>query len=182
MIKHDLHNEVARCFEEIIKTKSTMILVEKDHACGGNKNLPFFLTDEARNDTEITNVDVMIVNTTKKTVKLICEIEESDIKPIRTFGKVFVVIASKMCKLKCGEKYLTDENGIFIQVLSNRGLKKDLSKKPKQGANIEKSINTIIKSNGSWIKEYHLIYGEVGEFIPGKVGYREIEKIIRNLN
>ena len=52
------------------------------------QHLPFFLPGKVGNETEITNVDIMVVKNDKR-VKLVCEIEESDISPVRTYGKIF---------------------------------------------------------------------------------------------
>lgn len=179
MKKHELHLAVGSAFEKITEHLPELKL-ELDEACDNStetkKHLPFFLSDNAHNDTEITNVDLMIVKDNK--VKLICEIEESDVKPIRTFGKVFVAIASISCKLKDGKKYLVDNDGIFIQVLSKTGLKPN-TKKIEQGKNIEKAINAILKSNCSWIKEYHLFYGDGDDFNLKKDGYNFIDDVIK---
>ncbi len=185
--KHVLHKKVGDTFKTILENKAGLT-VKLDNACGenpgGKKNLPFFLSVNAGNDTEITNVDIIVLKQKEKckveTVKLVCEIEESDITPIRTFGKVFTAATSIMCKLNDETKYDVDKKGIFIQILSNKDLK-EKSKKAFQGANIEDAINDIFKSNGSWIKEYHLIYGDVDDFDKDRVGYTMIENIVNAL-
>ena len=126
-----------------------------------------------------TNVDLMMLKNEK--VNLICEIDESDIKPTRIFGKIFTAASAVMCKLKSGAKYDLDQNGIFIQILSPKALKVGRSRKIIQGQNIEMAINSILKKGGSWIKEYYLIYGDVDYFKPGNNGYINIEKIVKGL-
>jgi hypothetical protein len=164
MGKHELHIALGNAFKDILELKKDY-KVELDEACETDpdkkKHLPFFLSDVAHNDTEITNVDLMVVK--DKTVKVICEIEESDITPIRTYGKVFTTATTLMCQLNDKTRYKLDKNGIFIQVLSSEKLK-DYSKKEKQGENIENAINNLLKSSCSWVKEYHLIYGKIDDF------------------
>jgi hypothetical protein len=114
-------------------------------------------------------------------VKLVCEVEESDISPIRTFGKFFSAATSVVYKFKNGNPKELGKNGIFIQILSSKKLKKEKSSKENQGVNIEKTIRGILKSGDFWIKEYHLIYGDEACFKPGGKGYLEIEKIVKTL-
>lgn len=182
MVIHDLHQAVAKAIE-IVSDRIADLEVEFDEACEENnklkKRLPFFLTNEAHNDTEITNVDLMILKGNK--VKLVCEIEESDITPTRTFGKIFSVASAKMSKLKDGTRYNLDQNGVFVQVLSSKKINKDNSKKISQGFNIEKAINELLNSQCSWIKKYYLIYGDVNSFNEGNDGFLKIEKIIKSL-
>lgn len=168
MIVHDLHQAVAKAID-ILSAPIDNLEVYFDEACEiDNKpkmRLPFFLTEEAHNDTEITNVDLMILKGEK--VKLVCEIEESDITPTRTYWKIFSAATAKMCKLKDNTRYELNDNGVFIQVLSSKKLNKENSKKISQGINIEMAINDFLKSQCSWIKEYYLIYGEVNDFSKG---------------
>jgi hypothetical protein len=142
------------------------------------KHLSFFLSEKGDRATNITNVDLMILKDGK--VKLICEIEESDIKPIRTYGKIFTVATASMCKLKDNTQYNLDENGVFIQILSSKGLK-DSSKKIEQGEKIEKAINSLLQNSSSWLKKYYLIYSVKDRFEEGSQGFIEIEKILKDL-
>jgi len=179
MKNHELHKAVGNAFKAIIQPLSEFKL-ELDEACDDSiatkKHLPFFLSINAHNDTEITNVDIMLVK--DNSVKLICEIEESDISPNRTYGKVFSAATAIMCRLKNKTRFDVDKNGIFVQVLSSKSLIKKDSKKVNQGKNIEKAINAILKSNCSWIKEYHLFYGEVNDFDFNKNGYIFLRDVI----
>jgi len=180
-MEHPLHLAVAKSFLEI--TKPWWHLgVKLDEACMDKtplkgQHLPFFLSVNPSNPTKITNVDLMIVKE-NKTVKLVCEIEESDITPIRTFGKVFTAAAAIMCRINDKDKsrFDVDKKGIFIQVL-NKDIP-DGSKKEIQGTKLEEAINDILWAGNSWIKEYHLIYGKPDCFKLGNHGYNEIEKIL----
>jgi hypothetical protein len=180
---HELHKKVGNAFCAIL-SNLTSYKLELDEACDNNvnkkKHLPFFISHTTGNDTEISNVDLIVVKDQK--AKIICEIEESDITPVRIFGKIFTTATAKMCKLKDGTIYKLDDHGIFIQVLSSKKLNKDHSKKKQQGENIQKAINAILKSNGAWIKEYHLIYGDVDDFKVGNDGYKRIVEIIIKIN
>ncbi|MCX6250553.1 MAG: hypothetical protein NTX61_07370 [Bacteroidetes bacterium] len=179
---HLLHEEVAKAFESIAPKHG--LIVQLDEACVDRtsgkilQHLPFFLSVNAHNDTEITNVDLMLSKNDK--VKLVCEIEESDISPVRTYGKAFTAATAIMCQLVDDTRYDVDKNGVFIQVLSNHKLPVG-SNKQQQGVNIEVAINDLLRYGGSWIKKYYLIYGDVNDFKPGNRGYVEIEKIVKLL-
>ena len=182
---HKLHVSVGEAFTKI-STSMSDLKVELDKACepANSKNkgkyLPFYLSEEKDRKTKITNVDLMIVEKQRK-VKLICEIEESDFTPVRTFGKVFTAAAAIMCKLVDDTEYDLDKKGIFVQVLSSKKANIKGSKKKDQGQKIKDSINDMLKNSGSWIKRYYLIYGDVNDFKPGNSGYLEIEKIVKLL-
>jgi len=189
MPDHNLHQAVAGAVKQIISADPAFSGLKPlyDEACGisPRQHLPFFLSVNKGNDTEITNVDLLILKDhplTKviQTVKLICEIEESDITPVRTYGKIFTAASAIMCQLSDDTRYDLDKNGVFVQVLSNFGLDEN-SKKEIQGKNIENAIRAMLKSNCSWIKEYHLIYGDVGDFVKGKLAYHRLDDIIRIL-
>jgi len=177
-MSHLLHKKVADCIDSLI-TQNSDLLIIKDPACGGSCNIPFFMSKDAHNDTEITNVDFIVVKEGK--IRLVCEIEESDITPIRTFGKVFTVVAAEICKLKDGTNYVLHPGAIFLQVLSTAKLK-PMTKKKDQGDNIKKAINKIIKStNNSWIEEYELIYGDINDFNLGSDNYNLLLGIVNKL-
>jgi hypothetical protein len=177
-MSHLLHKKVADCIESLISQNPHLSII-KDPACGGSNNIPFFLSEEAHNDTEITNVDFIVVKAGK--IRLVCEIEESDITPIRTFGKVFTVVGAEFCKLKDGTNYALDPGAIFLQVLSSAKLK-PMTKKRDQGDNIKEAVNKIIQSNkNSWIKKYHLIYGDLNDFNLGSENYIQLQNIVNKL-
>ena len=177
-MSHLLHEKVAECVEALISQNPDLSII-KDPACGGSCNIPFFMSKDAHNDTEITNVDFIVVKEGK--IRLVCEIEESDITPIRTFGKVFTVVGASCYKLNGKPPITLDAGGIFLQVLSKANLKLS-SKKESQGENIEKAINKIIQSNkNSWIQDYKLVYGDINDFNLGSKICNSLHEIVNNL-
>ncbi|GEM_PF-3345111 len=176
---HSLHEQVAKTFESIAPKHG--LIIQLDEACVNKttgtifQHLPFFLSINAHNDTEITNVDILVLKNEK--VKLVCEIEESDISPVRIYGKAFTSATAIMCQLANNSRYDMDNRGVFIQILSSKQLPA-ASNKEKQGANIVDAINDLLRYGGSWIKKYYLIYGDVNDFKPRNRGYVEIEKIM----
>ncbi len=177
---HLLHRKVADCIEFLIANDPSLSII-KDPACGGSTNIPFFLSDEIGNDTEITNVDFIVVKN-DTTIRLVCEIEESDITPIRSFGKVFTIAISKFYKLKQVKKCELDQQAIFLQVLSSAKLKAK-SKKQKQGQKASQAINAFLQTcKSTWINEYHLIYGNVSEFdVKNGSKLNDLQKIVSRL-
>jgi hypothetical protein len=192
--KHPLHSEIKRQIIQILKNYPRLTLYI-DPACDGDQNLPFFLHDEPSNKTEIANVDLMITKNDK--VVLVCEIEESDRKPVRLFGKFFTLFSSEFCKTKHKEskaetKFCFCDKCIFLQIVSNKGWtaksKKgtNLSSKIDQCAEIEKSIKSTLLSYNPKAIEYILLTGEVNlplvnDFAKGTSNQIELSRIMAKL-
>jgi hypothetical protein len=182
-VPHPLHIKVAEVIVSITEKHGLKVLL--DEACIDRKSskilqhLPFFLSDEAHNDTEVTNVDILVLK--GDDVRLICEIEESDISPIRTFGKVFSAASSTFYKLKNGKTKKVGNDGIFIQILSSKKLKKEKTSKPYQGKNIETAVNEKLSKCNFWIKKYHLTYLNEDDFFEKNERCLEFEGIIKSL-
>jgi hypothetical protein len=154
---HPLHLSVAKEFTSFAK-KCKILL---DPACGGSQNLPFFIGRPKSNANKITNVDLVVIVNNK--VKVVCEIDESNIKPGHIYGKFLSLISTDICILKNGVEYEFDEELIFVQVLSTENLKKK-SKKEDQWGIIENSIQSNLSSfNGKKIK-YHILIGDSSSF------------------
>jgi len=163
--RHSLHKEVGRVIKEYFDSFSgyTVIL---DPACDTTpkQNIPLFLEEVKGNDSEITNVDIMVVKEDK--VVLICEIEESNVKPNHIIGKFFSVALSKYWskdyKNKAQELINLGNDIVFIQVLDTSKLVIEKSKKPSQWRKIKHAIiQKLIEPNLFNCKEYDLIYGQV---------------------
>jgi len=65
----------------------------KDSACGGEHTLPLFCSEERSYATRYACVDLLILKEQK--VKVIMEIEESNVKPIHIFGKFLTSAMAK---------------------------------------------------------------------------------------
>ena len=118
---------------------------------------------ERSRGTKFTEVDLLILEENK--IKVIIEIEESNVKPIHLFGKF---LASAMSKYYIyGNKDVSPigmaESVFFIQILDTFSLK-DESAKYKQWRLIEESIQSIIPVRGRSISKFRLIFGNKDDF------------------
>jgi len=150
-----------------------------DRACGGTHNLPLFSSKKKAWETELCNVDILIMKNGK--IKVIFEIEESNVKPTQICGKFLTSALAAYYiyrdKKVCG----MDKSVLFIQIVDTSKLKKDKTKKAKQWGNIEKAIKHIIPVKKSRIDKYKLFYGNVADFGPnGEKRDKLINYIRRN--
>jgi len=160
--KHPLHREIGEHLANKLK-KNDNIKILRDDACGGKQKISLFLTNDNTADSRLCQVDMMILKDNE--IKIIIEIEESNIKPVQIFGKLF---ASTLAKYYIHE---TEDNVIsmaddvcFIQVIDTKDLKKK-SKKPEQLKNIEKAIKDkeVLKKLDFSIKTYKVFYGKLND-------------------
>jgi hypothetical protein len=190
MPKHELHVAVANAIENILNKLTTSkpgFEIKKDPATGGNQHLPFFLNNDPKRVSKVSNVDILIVK--GGIVMLACEIEESGFIPTKIFGKVFSTAFAKSCRLyniQGHTHYNLDKNGVFIEVLSSDKMlantKEPLNtKKINQGDLIQTEINGLLSNSSSWIKQYHLLFGKKEDFeVDGKC-YLELKEIINKM-
>lgn len=84
MPRHPFHKVIGDIFvPENFPVEGIDIL--KDTACGGEHTLPLFCSDLRSYATRYACVDLMIIKDRK--IKVIMEIEESNVKPLHLFGK-----------------------------------------------------------------------------------------------
>ncbi|AGK61218.1 hypothetical protein Asulf_01221 [Archaeoglobus sulfaticallidus PM70-1] len=135
---YDLHKTIG----DIITTAFPEFEVVKDPACGGDQHIPLFCNDSKSRRTKYCNVDLLILKDYK--VKVIIEIEESDITPVRVCGKFLV---SALSEYFIHDRYgivEMDNSVLFTQILDSSKLEIDRTSKLEQFRNIEKSIKDII--------------------------------------
>lgn len=170
MIGEKIYNN----FNENVEGKECQVIL--DHACGGKQRVPLFLSDEKSRGTELCNVDILILF--KGKIKIIIEIEESDIKPTQICGK-FLTSALAIHYIHENNKDLgsigKDDNTMFIQIVDTKNLKKETSKY-KQFKNIEEKIQGILsKMKDCGLSKYKILYGIKEEFENGKKEFDLIE-------
>jgi hypothetical protein len=115
-------------------------------------------------------------------IKVIFEIEESDVKPTQICGK-FLTSALSCCYIggyKDFKRIRMDDDVLFIQILDTSKLKVDGAKKIEQWKNIENSIKKIIPVKGNRIKDYKLFYGGIKEFTGKQEKKKKFINYIRN--
>ena len=178
MANHPLHKTVGKLMDRVFSDKDRVTII-KDPACETTKsdlqNVPLFCSEEKSNRTELCNVDILMLY--DKSIKVIIEIEEANIKPTQICGKYLTSALSNFFIHKSWGKIPMGESVLFVQILDNSKLKEN-SSKPEQWKNIEKEIGNILPVNDSPIKKYKIIGGNVDSFkINGKSG-EELVSII----
>ena len=176
-MNHKLHKTIGKIIKENFSDGFELIL---DRACGGVHNIPLFSSKKKAWETELCNVDILIIKNGK--VKVIFEIEESNVKPTQICGKYltsalasyFIYRDSKACGM--------DKSVLFIQILDTSKLRIDKTKKTKQWENIEKAIKRVVPIEKSRIDKYKLFYGKDSDFgTKGEKRDNLIRYIRRNL-
>jgi hypothetical protein len=75
-----LHKIIADKIESFLPPHSLI----RDEACGGRQRIPLFNTAQKSRKTEYCNVDLLVLKQNK--IKMIVEIEESNVKPTQICG------------------------------------------------------------------------------------------------
>lgn len=170
-VKHPLHYKIGKRLEK--EFRKNVIL---DSACANERRqrISIFIEKPKSFEVKICDVDILILKDEK--IKIIIEIEESNIKPTQICGKFLTSALGKyfIHKKKDYNPIPYSESVLFMQILNNSKLKKDKTKKIEQGKKIEQEISRMISSKG-WkypIKEYKLIYTKKSEIV-------QIETIVK---
>lgn len=150
---HSIHEEIAEIFN--VALSSNYILI-KDEACGGKQHIPLFYTAKKSRETEYCNVDLIVLK--EKKIKIIVEIEESNVKPTHICGKFLTsALASHYIHSSMkNEPVGMDDHVTFVQIVDTSGLAKEKTSKCKQWKTLEASIKKIIPLKNSKIAEYRL--------------------------
>lgn len=86
---HPLHKKIAEKIESVIVPRSLI----RDEACGGKQRVPLFYDTKKSRETEYCNVDLLVLKENK--IKVIIEIEESNVKPTQVCGKFLTSALSR---------------------------------------------------------------------------------------
>jgi hypothetical protein len=174
VIKRDLRREIGNAIKALcIKSK---FKVHMDTACGGDKYLPFFITNEKTNKMEITNADILIEE--NFSVKLICDIEESNRNPSHVMGRVLsIALADSWAFKTYSDPIPIKDEIVFLHVISMKDIPINSSKEF-QWMEIMDAINAKNLFKGR-IKSYHIVCGNPDDFREGKPKYNEIKKILK---
>lgn len=129
----------------------------RDKACGGEQRIPLFYNSEKSRETEYCNVDLLVLKENK--IRMIVEIEESNVKPTQICGKFLTsALASHYIhNSRSNEPIEMDDNVTFIQIVDTSKLVKDKTAKFKQWKALEESIDRIIPLRNSRITSYRLL-------------------------
>lgn len=172
-MNHLLHRQIGKIIRDNFSDGFEVIL---DRACGGTHNIPLFSSRKKSWETELCNVDILILKNGK--IKVIFEIEESNVKPNQIFGKFLASALATYHIYRNSKAYGMNKSVLFIQILDTSNLKIDKTKKIRQWVNIEKAIKGVIPLGKSRVDKYKLFYGKESDF--GIKGEKR-EKLIRYL-
>jgi len=162
---HELHKAIGDIFEsQCAKAALKTCKVVKDPACGGEQNIPLFCSPKKSADVEYCDVDLLVQKGNK--VKVIIEIEESNVTPIQLFGKLLASALSRCYVHDGAAPVMMDDSILFVQIVDTSKLKKERSSKVTQWINIERSIRRVLPIRSSGICCYRLLYGDAKEFTP----------------
>ncbi len=162
-MKHPLHRIVGQCISSYRFTSCRII---KDHASGGQQNIPLFCSKDKSNKTEYCNIDLLILEDSK--IRVIIEIEETDITPTQICGKFLTSALSSyfIHESENNNPIRMSDSVLFVQILNTSRLKERTAKLD-QWKNLEKSIRKILPIEGSRVRKYKLLRGNVSEFKSG---------------
>ncbi len=158
---HPLHVAVADLFEESISSDCQLI---RDEACGGYQQIPLFMCKQKSRETEYCDVDLLVLKDGK--IRIIVEIEESNVRPTQVCGKYLTAaLAQYYIHETRNNKPLRMHNSVtFIQIMGSSNLKVNKTDKFIQWENLERSIQNILPIKGSKITNYRLFYGNKSNF------------------
>jgi len=156
---------VGNLFEDSISSDCQLI---RDDACGGNQHIPLFFSENKSRGTEYCDVDLLVLKNGR--IKIIIEIEETNIRPTQICGKF---LTSALARYYVHETMNNGPVGMhdsvtFIQILDSSKLKADKTSKFTQWENLEHSINNILPVKESNITNYRLFFGNRSDFMKGE--------------
>jgi len=153
---HPLHIIIAKI---ILGTKMAgcQVILGKD--CGGDQNIQLFCKCEAEMATRFCSVDAIVLKNGQ--VKVIVEIEESDIRPVALSGKAFVSSHASYF-IHRNQSFPIAFGASFVQVIDTRKLSKRSSKLT-QCQYLRDAIRSTLSKNGN-IRHYEVFHGDIAEF------------------
>lgn len=152
LMRHPLHHAIG----EIIANRGFPDRqVFRDPACGGAQHIPLFISASKSRRTQYCNVDLLILQ--RNLVRVVIEIEETDIKPTQVCGKFLTSALSShfIHEVQGNTPIGMGSSVVFIQIVDASKLK-DRTAKLLQFENLEKSIQGILPLRGSRIDKYRL--------------------------
>jgi hypothetical protein len=155
-IDHPLHRLIGMIVSQLDAPNAQVVL---DTACGGQQKIQLFCADAKSHETCVCHVDALVLR--NEQVKVIIEVEESDIRPVHLCGKVFVsALATHF--MHRNERYGMADKVFFVQVIDTSS-KSDRSSKLPQCRYLEPLIQNLLHGSGTNI-QYDIFYGGVSQF------------------
>jgi translation elongation factor EF-Ts len=158
-----MHRKIGDIFKTALPPDYELI---RDEACGGTQRIPLFYVAEKSRKTEYCNVDLLVLKENK--IKIIVEIEESNVKPTQICGKFLTSAFSKYYIHNSANNapIVMDSSVTFIQIVDTSKLVKNRTSKFEQWKALEMSINNTKPLNYSNISCYRLLATEELSNLP----------------
>ena len=172
-MNHHLHQRIGKLIGDALRDNVQALKIVKDKACCADsidkQYIPLFRSEVKKRATRYCCVDLLILQDDK--IRIIVEIEESDIKPTQVCGKFLTsALSNYYIHENDGEPKEMAESVAFIQVLDSSKLK-DRSVKLEQFDLLEKSIQNILPLNNRRIKRYKLFTGTKDDRFDGMIDF-----------
>ena len=159
-LNHPLHQKVGKILQKLNDDQYEVI---RDPACGGKQNIPLFLTRRKGNDTEICNVDALIIDKERDKVIAVIEIEETNILPSHIAGKFLTIALAKyFIHYNQKDKPYPLKDILFLHILKSPS--KEKSKKKKQVEYLKKSIWNHLRLCNFSVNDYDIIWDDDESF------------------
>ena len=152
-MRHPLHERIGEMLRGATLGSCELVL---DPACGGDQNIPLFVSEPKSNATEYCNVDVLFLEDGR--VRGVIEIEEANILPTQVCGKFLTsALASFYHHKRHGSTPISIRDAFFVQIVDSSRLKGDRTSKLAQFENIRESIRSVLPLGGSAVTSYELV-------------------------
>jgi hypothetical protein len=152
VLDHGLHKRVGQILNDaIVDVQDVNVLL--DEACGGKQRIPLWA-----NNVPLCCVDCAVE--LEGEIILIVEIEETDIKPTKIFGKFMTSAMAEEYRRGSKKPIKISEHTSFLQVIKySKSNTNRHSLKPSQLISMESSIQELAKKKNSKIKvvQYKLV-------------------------
>lgn len=154
-----VHKKVGQILQDVVSVDSNLTLL-LDPACGGKQHIPLFCSSKKSRASEFCNVDALVLKDDK--IKMIIEIEESNVKPTQICGKFLTSALAKYYIHESKEDNPVEmgDKVFFIQILDTSKLVKGKTKKVDQWKRLETAINNLIPLKNSQITLYKILTTE----------------------
>jgi hypothetical protein len=153
----DIHKAVGKILLDLSIPGTEVML---DSACGGPTTVPFYGLDHGEGSDHIVEVDAAIVF--KNEIKVVVEIDASDLRPVALCGKVLATAISNHFRLGKVSIPLSDSL-LFIQVVQHSADKTNTSKL-RQCKYMAREIKKCLVAAKNRITEYSFHYATTEDF------------------
>jgi hypothetical protein len=176
-VAHPLHCAVADFLDPLVASLGCKFVT--DPACRGNQRIPLFLSSDRRRDTWLCDVDALVLAGDE--VRLIVEVDESNVKPTHLAGKFLTSAMSRFYihRTEGDVPRPMHRDCCFLQFVSTLDLEPK-SRKVHQWRNIEAAIRKLPPIGD--VREYHLFCGTPADGLDADTQQQVTEVVSRVLS